>query len=171
VARDPLRPLRRADRLRRGEAIPARARLEQLLEWVAPVAEEIGAAPFLACPSERRRAADRPARRGRDAGRDLRRAGAARGASRPWLTSGDDPRERRAAGRGRGLDVEQLLISSRLDARLARLRKLERGDLAQAKLAIDAVAALLPLLEGDLQRDLEPGALTGLQVAFVDAAA
>jgi carboxylate-amine ligase len=36
--------------LERGEAVPARARLEQLLEWVQPVAEEIGAAPFLAIP-------------------------------------------------------------------------------------------------------------------------
>jgi carboxylate-amine ligase len=31
----------------RGEAVPARARLEQLLEWVEPVADEIGAAPYL----------------------------------------------------------------------------------------------------------------------------
>jgi carboxylate-amine ligase len=35
----------------RGEAVPARARLERLVEWVAPVAEEIGAAPFLAVPA------------------------------------------------------------------------------------------------------------------------
>ena len=35
----------------RGEAIPARARIEQLLEWVAPVADEVGAAPYLAIPS------------------------------------------------------------------------------------------------------------------------
>jgi carboxylate-amine ligase len=35
----------------RGEAVPARARLEALVEWVAPVAEETGAAPFLAVPS------------------------------------------------------------------------------------------------------------------------
>jgi glutamate---cysteine ligase / carboxylate-amine ligase len=34
----------------RGEPIPARKRIEDLLEWVAPVAEEIGAAPFLAVP-------------------------------------------------------------------------------------------------------------------------
>jgi carboxylate-amine ligase len=32
----------------RGESVPARARLESLFDWVAPVAEEIGAAPFLA---------------------------------------------------------------------------------------------------------------------------
>jgi carboxylate-amine ligase len=36
----------------RGEPIPARARIEQLLEWVAPVAEEVGAAPFLAVPEQ-----------------------------------------------------------------------------------------------------------------------
>ena len=34
-----------------GEPLPARARIEQLVEWVAPVAEEIGAAPFLAVPA------------------------------------------------------------------------------------------------------------------------
>jgi glutamate---cysteine ligase / carboxylate-amine ligase len=35
----------------RGEPVPARARLEQLVEWVLPVAEEIGAAPYLAVPA------------------------------------------------------------------------------------------------------------------------
>jgi carboxylate-amine ligase len=34
-----------------GEPLPARARLEQLVDWVAPVADEIGAAPFLAVPA------------------------------------------------------------------------------------------------------------------------
>jgi glutamate---cysteine ligase / carboxylate-amine ligase len=32
------------------EPVPARARIEQLIEWVAPVAQEIGAAPFLSVP-------------------------------------------------------------------------------------------------------------------------
>ena len=44
----------------RGEPVPARARLERLIEWVLPVAEETGAAPFLAVPlanaAERQRA-------------------------------------------------------------------------------------------------------------------
>jgi carboxylate-amine ligase len=35
----------------RGEAVPARARLEELLEWVRPVAEELGVASFLAVPA------------------------------------------------------------------------------------------------------------------------
>jgi glutamate---cysteine ligase / carboxylate-amine ligase len=34
----------------RGEVVPARARIEALIEWVHPVAEEIGAAPYLAVP-------------------------------------------------------------------------------------------------------------------------
>jgi glutamate---cysteine ligase / carboxylate-amine ligase len=41
----------------RGESIPARARLEQLLEWVQPVAAELGAAQWLAIPE--RNAAER----------------------------------------------------------------------------------------------------------------
>jgi carboxylate-amine ligase len=41
----------------RGEAIPARQRLEELIEWALPVAEEIGAARYLAVPE--RNAAER----------------------------------------------------------------------------------------------------------------
>jgi carboxylate-amine ligase len=36
----------------RGEPVPARARLESLLEWVAPVAAEIGASPYVAIPEQ-----------------------------------------------------------------------------------------------------------------------
>lgn len=36
--------------LDRGVVVPARARLEQLVEWVLPVAEELGVAPSLAIP-------------------------------------------------------------------------------------------------------------------------
>lgn len=43
--------------LERGESIPARARLEQLLDWVQPVAEELGAQPWLGIPE--RNAAER----------------------------------------------------------------------------------------------------------------
>jgi glutamate---cysteine ligase / carboxylate-amine ligase len=43
--------------LERGDVVPARARLERLLEWVAPVADEIGAAPHLVLPE--RNAAER----------------------------------------------------------------------------------------------------------------
>ena len=43
--------------LERGDVVPTRARLERLLEWIAPVAGEIGAAPYLALPE--RNAAER----------------------------------------------------------------------------------------------------------------
>jgi glutamate---cysteine ligase / carboxylate-amine ligase len=36
----------------RGDVLPARARLERLLDWVAPAAEEIGAAPYLGITSQ-----------------------------------------------------------------------------------------------------------------------
>ena len=59
--------------LERGDVLPARARLERLIEWVAAVAEELGAASWLAIPAQN--AAERQiarSRRGRLA-RDLRR--------------------------------------------------------------------------------------------------
>jgi len=34
-----------------GDVVPARERIEQLIDWVEPVAAEIGAAPFLAVPA------------------------------------------------------------------------------------------------------------------------
>ena len=37
--------------LRTGDVIPARARIEQLLQWTMPVAEELGVAPFLTVPT------------------------------------------------------------------------------------------------------------------------
>jgi carboxylate-amine ligase len=41
----------------RSESIPARARIEQLLDWVQPVADELGTAPWLSLPE--RNAAER----------------------------------------------------------------------------------------------------------------
>ena len=38
--------------LERGDVVPARARLERLLDWVAPAAEEVGAAPYLAVTAQ-----------------------------------------------------------------------------------------------------------------------
>src|SRR5579862_2430259 len=47
-----------------GESVPARARLERLVEWVRPVAEELGAAEWLAIPE--RNAAERQIARHED---------------------------------------------------------------------------------------------------------
>jgi carboxylate-amine ligase len=43
--------------LDRGDVLPTRGRLERLLEWIAPVADEIGASPYLSIPE--RNAAER----------------------------------------------------------------------------------------------------------------
>ena len=52
-----------------GESVPARARLERLVEWVRPVAEELGAAEWLSIPE--RNAAERQIAR-HDEGASLR---------------------------------------------------------------------------------------------------
>jgi carboxylate-amine ligase len=52
--------------LERGDVVPARARLERLLEWVAPAAEALGAAPSLAVPA--RNAAERQIARHEEGG-------------------------------------------------------------------------------------------------------
>ncbi|HST17481.1 MAG TPA: hypothetical protein VLK36_07410 [Gaiellaceae bacterium] len=63
------------------------------------------------------------------------------------------------------LDLGLLLASSASTIASLAYTKLDRGDLDQAKLGIDAIAALVPLLEGDAKRDLG-AALANLQVAY-----
>jgi hypothetical protein len=65
--------------------------------------------------------------------------------------------------------VEQFLISAASTIASLAYAKLEREDLPQARKAIDALAALVPLLEGDLAAELAV-ALTKLQVAYAEAA-
>ena len=65
--------------------------------------------------------------------------------------------------------VEQFLISAASTIASLAYAKLEREDLPQARKAIDALAALAPLLEGPLTTDLGT-ALTRLQVAYAEAA-
>jgi hypothetical protein len=65
--------------------------------------------------------------------------------------------------------VEQFLISAASTIASLAYAKLERDDLAEARKAIDALAALVPVLEGELADDLAL-ALTRLQVAYAGAA-
>ncbi len=67
------------------------------------------------------------------------------------------------------LDVEAFLVSTASTIASLAYAKLDAGDLAQAKKAIDALAALIPQLEGDFASELQQ-ALTGLQVAYATAA-
>jgi hypothetical protein len=65
--------------------------------------------------------------------------------------------------------VEQFLISAASTIASLAYAKLDRGDLPQARKAIDALASLVPHLEGELAGDLAL-ALTRLQVAYSEAA-
>ena len=64
--------------------------------------------------------------------------------------------------------VEQFLVSAASTIASLAYAKLERRDLAEARKAIDALAALVPQLEGELANDLAL-ALTGLQLAYAEA--
>jgi hypothetical protein len=64
--------------------------------------------------------------------------------------------------------VEQFLVSAASTLASLAYAKLENDDLPQARKAIDALASLIPHLEGELAADLAK-ALTNLQVAYAEA--
>jgi hypothetical protein len=72
----------------------------------------------------------------------------------------DDLAEQLAA-----LDIGLLLASTATTIASLAYTKLDRGDLPQARLAIDALMALQPLLDDDTARDLG-AALANLQIAY-----
>ena len=69
--------------------------------------------------------------------------------------------------------VSELLLSTVSTLASVAYGKLEVADLSEAKLAIDAIGAMLPLLAGQLEapilRDFDQ-ALTNLRLAYSDAA-
>jgi hypothetical protein len=66
------------------------------------------------------------------------------------------------------LSVGQFLVSAASTIASLAYAKLERNDLDEARKAIDALAALVPHLEGELADDLAL-ALTRLQIAYSKA--
>jgi hypothetical protein len=64
--------------------------------------------------------------------------------------------------------VEQFLVTAASTIASLAYAKLERKDFEEARKAIDALAALVPVLEGELAADLAQ-ALTRLQVAYSEA--
>jgi hypothetical protein len=73
----------------------------------------------------------------------------------------------------RGIDVGQFLLSTVSTLASLTYGKLDNGDLPGARLGIEALTALIPVLEGQIEaettRDLQ-SAVANLQVAFTDAA-
>jgi hypothetical protein len=87
---------------------------------------------------------------------------------------GRDPTIEDLAEALRQIEVGQFLLSTVSTLASLAFGKIEQGELRQAKAAIDAIGALLPVLkeeiEADLLRDFE-GALANLRLAYADAAA
>jgi hypothetical protein len=73
----------------------------------------------------------------------------------------------------RSLDIGPLLLSTVSTLASVAYGKLEAGDLAQARTAIDAMAALMPVLEGQVEaaflKDFAQ-ALANLRLAYADTA-
>ena len=73
----------------------------------------------------------------------------------------------------REIEVGQFLLTTVSTMASLAYGKLEQGELEQAKAAIEAIRALLPVLEGQVEADLLRDfgqALANLQVAYADAA-
>jgi hypothetical protein len=81
----------------------------------------------------------------------------------------DDPTAEQLAEQLAGFDVEPFLVSMASTVASLAFAKLDKGDLPQAKKAIDALTDVLPHIEGELKGDLQI-ALTQLQVAYAAAA-
>jgi hypothetical protein len=80
-----------------------------------------------------------------------------------------DPTPEQLAEQLASFDVEPFLVSMASTVASLAFAKLEKGDLPQAKRAIDALQSLLPHIEGELHGELQ-AALTQLQVAYAGAA-
>ena len=73
----------------------------------------------------------------------------------------------------REIKVGQFLLTNVSTLTSLAYGKLEEGEFEQAKVAIEAIRALLPVLEGQVDADLLRDfgqALANLQVAYADAA-
>jgi hypothetical protein len=81
----------------------------------------------------------------------------------------DEPRLDEIQAMLAALPVESVIASSASTLHGIAAAKLERGDLAQAQKAIDALSALVGQLEGEIGRETRL-ALAQLQVAYATAA-
>jgi hypothetical protein len=68
----------------------------------------------------------------------------------------------------RGMKIAQFLFSNAVTLASLAFAKLDAGELDEARLGIDALAALVPLLDGDAKRDLGQ-TLSNLQIAYAGA--
>jgi hypothetical protein len=90
----------------------------------------------------------------------------------PELVGSDEPTIDELMEAMRQIEVGQFLLSTVSTMASLAYGKLESGNTGQAKIAIDAIQALLPVLEGEVEeamlRDFQ-SALANLKVAYADA--
>ena len=89
------------------------------------------------------------------------------------LSEGEIPNAEDLVAQLRDLKVGQLLLSTAATLASLAYGKLEADDLADARLAIDSIGALLPLLAGQVDDEARRGleqALSNLKLAYADAA-
>ena len=140
--------------LRTHEVRPARAAIEELIEWVQPVAEELGAAEYLTIPAAN--AAERQIARHEEGAsleeiyaEQVRREGSGR-----WLrrSSRSELTPEELLEHIRRMKVSDLLLSTISTVAQLGYAKLDPAgrDLEQAKLAIESLRAIVPVLEGSV---------------------
>ena len=181
VAGDPLRAVRDAARPRDVRGAPG-ARRAGAGRGVGRAGRRRARRPALDPGGQRRRAPDRAGRGGLVAGGDLRGAGACRQrssvadeTSRRWRASQEELLEQLEAELKK-LKVSDVLVQTVFTVSSLGYRSLgeEARDLEQAKLAIDALGAVVPLLKGavadEVHRDLEQ-MVANMQLAYAKAAA
>lgn len=81
----------------------------------------------------------------------------------------DEPTAEQLAEQLSEFEVDQFVVAAASTLASLGFAKLQKGDLAQARKAIDTLTALLPHVEGSLAGDLQ-AALSNLQVAYAAAA-
>jgi hypothetical protein len=84
--------------------------------------------------------------------------------------SADNPTPEELIEQIRGIKVADFLLSTAVTLASLAYSKLDAGETDEARLAIDAVAALTPQLDDEAKRDLGQ-TLTNLQLAYATAVA
>jgi hypothetical protein len=86
------------------------------------------------------------------------------------MSSENEPTFEELIAQLRGIKLADFVLSTTMTLASLAYGKLDAGELDEARLAIDALAALVPLLEGDVKRDVGQ-TLANLQLAYAGAVA
>jgi len=89
------------------------------------------------------------------------------------MTADRDPTIEELVEQMRSIKVGQFVLSTAATLASLAFAKLDAGELAEARLAIDAIGVLVPLLQGQIEDEAKRGleqALANLKLAYANAA-